>query len=89
MTPVPQKAGVGQREKGRGMEVLGGQRPPGTLELLAFRAAAQPQKHGEAVKAGKSYVEKCVLEIKFHLKYIVNIVNWLINYSSTSMKPLL
>lgn len=36
VTPVPQKAGVGQREKGRGMEVLGGQRPPGTpaVEML-------------------------------------------------------
>lgn len=78
MTPVPQKAGAGQREKGRGMGVLRGQRPPATP---AFRAAAQPWKYGEAVKGRKSYVEKCVMEIKFHLKYIVNIVNRLINYS--------
>lgn len=72
MAPMPQKAGVGQREKGRGMEVLVGQRQPGTP---AFRAAAQPWKHGETVKGGKPHVENCVMEIKFDLKYIVNIVN--------------
>lgn len=70
MTPVPQKAGVGQREKVDGG--AGGQRPPGTP---AFRDAAQPWKPGEAVKGGKFCAEKCVTEIKFHLKYIVNIGN--------------
>lgn len=41
----------------------------------AFRASAQPWKHRAAAKGGKSYVEKCAMEVKFHLKYLVNIVN--------------